>query len=335
VAPACARRRSRPLGCALRCSVEPARPFLGPPRAAPQTPAVTGKITLRPPGASYEIHVLGGQSRPLRDFYHALLRASWPVTLGLVAAIFLAINALFALIYLTAGGVANARPGSFVDAFFFSVETMGTIGYGAMYPQSDAANWWMVVESVVGVILTALATGLLFAKFSRPSARIVFTRRAVICPFNGVPTLMFRVGNERGNAIVDALFRVVVTRTEHTREGEKLYRSYDLELVRERVLSLNRSFNLLHVIDERSPFFGQTPRSITEQEYELAIVVVGIDDTVLQTVHARHNYDASAIVWGARLADVLSDLPDGSMQLDLHKFHDVEPSKPTEGFPYP
>ena len=296
---------------------------------------MTSKITLRPPGASYDIHVLGGQARPLRDFYHAVLRASWPTTLGLIAAIFLAVNTLFALIYLAAGGVANARPGSLLDAFFFSVETMGTIGYGAMYPQSDAANWWMVVESVVGVILTALATGLVFAKFSRPTARIVFTRKAVICPFNGVPTFMFRVGNERGNAIVDALFRVVVTRTEHTREGEQFYRSYDLELVRRRVLSLNRSFNLLHLIQEGSPFFGQTPQSIVEQEYELAIVVVGIDDTVLQTVHARHNYYADDIVWGARLADALSDLPDGSMQLDLDKFHDVEPSKPTEGFPYP
>jgi inward rectifier potassium channel len=291
--------------------------------------------TLRPPGANYEIHVIGGEARPLRDFYHALLRLNWPATLGLITASFLAANALFALIYVMVGGIENAKPGSFLDAFFFSVETMGTIGYGSMYPRSNAANWWMVVESVVGITLTALTTGLVFAKFSRPTARIVFTRNAVICPFNGVPTFMFRVGNERGNAIVNAQFRGVVSRTEHTTEGEQFYRAYDLKFVRDRALALNRSFSLSHRIDESSPFFGQTPESIAAQEYELQIIVVGIDDTVMQTVHASHNYFAQEILWGARLCDVLSDRPDGSMVLDLRRFHDVEPSQPTESFPYP
>jgi inward rectifier potassium channel len=290
--------------------------------------------TLRPQGASYDIHVIGRRTRPLRDFYHALLRLSWPSTLCVVAAGFLFANAVFALIYLAVGGVANARAGSFLDAFFFSTETMGTIGYGFMYPQSDAANWWMTIESVVGVILTALATGLLFAKFSRPSARIVFTRNAVICPFNGVPTFMFRLGNERGNGIVDAQFRVVVSRTEYTSEGEKFYRAYDLKLLRERALTLNRSFSLSHRIEAGSPFFEQTPESIIEQEYELQVIVVGIDDTVMQTVHASHNYYAQDILWGARMRDVLSDLPDGSMVLDLRNFHEVEASSPTADFPY-
>jgi inward rectifier potassium channel len=293
------------------------------------------RTSIRPQGASYDIVVVGGRSRPLRDFYHGLLRLGWPATLGLVAASFLVANALFALIYVAIGGIENARPGSFLDAFFFSVETMGTIGYGSMYPRSDAANWWMVVESVVGVVLTALTTGLVFAKFSRPTARIVFSRHAVISPFNGVPTFMFRVGNERGNAIVDAQFRAVVARTERTSEGEKFYRAYDLELVRDRALTLNRSFSLSHRIEAGSPFFGQTPESIAEQEYELQIIVIGIDDTVMQTVHATHNYYATDIVWGARLQDVLSDLPGGSMLLDLGKFHELEPSRPIDGFPYP
>jgi inward rectifier potassium channel len=156
----------------------------------------------------------------------------------------------------------------------------------------------------------------------------------VICPFNGVPTFMLRLGNERGNAIVDAQFRVVVSRTELTSEGEKFYRAYDLPLVRERALQLNRSFSLSHRVVEGSPFFGQTPESIIEQEYELQVIVLGIDDTVMQTVHASHNYYARDILWGARLRDVLSDLPDGSMLLDLRNFHEIEPSKPTEGFPY-
>jgi inward rectifier potassium channel len=292
-------------------------------------------ISLRPQGASYDIHVIGGRSRPLRDFYHALLRLNWPATLGLLTASFLCANALFALAYLIIGGIENAKPGSFLDAFFFSVETMGTIGYGSMYPRSDAANWCMVVESLVGITLTALTTGLVFAKFSRPTARIVFTNHAVICPFEGVPTFMFRVGNERGNAIVDAQFRAVVSRTEVTREGELFYRAYDLDFVRGRVLALNRSFNLMHRIDETSPFYGQTPESIIAQEYELQIVVVGIDDTVMQTVLASHNYYAVDILWGARLRDVLSEKPNGALLLDLRNFNDVEPTQPIEGFPYP
>lgn len=298
-------------------------------------PASSRTTSFRPKGASYDIHVVGGAARPLRDFYHALLRLNWPATLGLVAGSFLAINTAFALIYLGVGGVDNARAGSLLDAFFFSVETMGTIGYGVMNPRSDAANWCMVVESVVGLLFTAVTTGLVFAKFSRPTARIVFSRNAVISPFNGVPTFMFRVGNERGNAIVDAHFRAVVSRTERTAEGTQFYRAYDLKLVRDRALTLNRSFSLSHRIEQGSPFFDQTPESIAEQEYELQIIVVGIDDTVMQTVHASHNYFAPDILWGSKLHDVLSDLPDGSMLLDLGKFHEVQPSEPIEGFPYP
>jgi len=292
-------------------------------------------LSTRREGAQYDVHVIGGQVRPLRDFYHAILRLSWPSTLALISLWFLSANAVFAAIYVAIGGVGNARAGSFLDAFFFSVETMGTIGYGSMYPQSDAANWTMVFESLVGITLTALSTGLVFAKFSRPTARIVFTRNAVICPFDGVPSVMFRVGNERGNAIVDSRFRAVLSRTERTLEGEQFYRSYDLELLRERVLTLNRSFTLIHRIDERSPFHGQTPQSIVEQEYELQILVVGIDDTVLQTVHEKRYYFAQDILWGHRLRDVLSEAEDGSLVLDLRKFHDVEPSQATATFPYP
>src|SRR4029077_8819838 len=135
--------------------------------------------------------------------------------LGVIALGYLVANALYAVAYELVGGIENAKVGSFGDAFFFSVQTMGTIGYGAMYPKTLAANMLVVSESLVSLILTALATGLVFAKFSRPNARIVFSDYAVICPFNGVPTLMFRIGNERGNAIVDAQIRAIATRTEH------------------------------------------------------------------------------------------------------------------------
>jgi inward rectifier potassium channel len=292
-------------------------------------------ISMRPAGADYDIRMTGGRSRPLRDFYHALLRMQWTATVGVISGGFFAVNALFALAYVQVGGIANADPHSYSDAFFFSVETMGTIGYGAMYPSSTAANWLMVFESVVGIILTALVTGLVFAKFSRPTARIVFTHNAVITPFNRIPTLMLRVGNERGNSIVDPTFRGVLTRTEYTAEGQLFYRSLDLKFVRAHALSLNRSFSISHQLDNDSPFYNQTPESIAAQEYELQIMVIGIDDTVMQTVHASHMYFARDILWGVRLVDVLSEAPDGALLLDLRKFHDVEPSLAVEGFPYP
>jgi inward rectifier potassium channel len=292
-------------------------------------------ISLRPVGADYEIRVIGGRSRPLRDFYHALLRMQWPATLCVITGGFMLGNTLFAVLYYVVGGVANARPGSFADAFFFSVETMGTIGYGAMYPSSTGANWLMVIESVVGVVLTALTTGLVFAKFSRPSARIVFSQHAVLTPIDNVPTVMFRLGNERGNSIVDATFRGIVTRTEHTAEGMMIYRVHDLKFVRSHALTLNRSFSLSHRIEPGSPFYAQTPESIVAQEYEMQVIVVGLDDTVMQTVHASHVFYPKDMLWGWRLSDVLSEASDGATVLDLRKFHDVEPSQVIEGFPYP
>jgi inward rectifier potassium channel len=287
------------------------------------------------PGADYAIHVVGEHRAPLRDFYYAVLRVPWWMTIAGISGGILAVNAIFALGYLFTGGIAHARPGSFADAFFFSVETMGTIGYGAMYPDSTAANVLMVAESITGLTLLALATGLVFAKFARSSARLVFTERAVISPMGGVPALMFRVGNQRANQIIDARIRVVMIRTERLADGGTFYRMVDLKLQRERALSLSRSWSVIHPIDADSPFQGLTPEKTAEQEVELQVLVVGLDDILMQTVHAQHRYFASQIVWGARHADVLSEAPSGDLILDLRRFHDVEPTIPTETFPYP
>ncbi len=293
------------------------------------------EITIEPPGAGYQIRVVGLRPTPLRDFYHALLRLPWWVTIAALSGTFLAANAVFAVVYLLVGGVAHAGHASFRDAFFFSVQTMGTIGYGAMFPESTGANLVVVVEAIASVTLTALATGLVFAKFSRSTARLMFTRQAVISPMNGVPTLMFRVGNQRGNEIVDVRIRVVMVRTERTSEGGTFYRMLDLRLTRERALTLTRSWNAMHVVDRESPLHGETPASLAEKEVELQILVVGLDDASMQTVHGGHRYFAREILWGRRLADVLSETPDGQMLLDLRKFHEVEPALPTPEFPYP
>lgn len=279
--------------------------------------------------------VLGHRPTPLRDFYHALLQMPWAGTFAIISALFLGLNALFAVGYLLTDGIAHAAHGSFVDAFFFSVQTMGTIGYGAMYPESRAANVLMVVESLVGLVFTALVTGLFFAKFSRATARVAFSRSAVISPVYGTPSLMFRLGNERGNQIVNAEFRVVLVRTELTPEGNKYYRSYDLKLLRERALSLSRAWSVMHVIDEESPLHGQTPGQLAAQEVELQLMVLGIDDVTMQNVHASHRYVASQILWGAKFADILSEDADGDVVLDLRRFHDTELIQPTPDFPYP
>jgi len=285
-------------------------------------------------GADYTFKVVGAPATPLRDFYHSLLRQSWRVTFAVITAVFLTVNGLFAFAYLAVGGIHNARAGSFADAFFFSVQTFGTIGYGAFYPESTGANLVMVAESIVSLTMVALATGLVFAKFSRPTARMDFTHHAVISPMNGVPTLAFRIGNRRGNRIVDAQIRVALTRTERTSEGKVFYRMIDLALSRDRVPSLSRSWNVLHVIEGQSPLLGATPESLERDEVELIASVVGYDDTTMQAIHASHLYMTRAIVWGARHADILTELPDGTLLVDVNNFHVLEPTSATPDFPY-
>jgi inward rectifier potassium channel len=286
------------------------------------------------PGADYVITVVGDRSVPLRDFYHGLLRGPWWLTIAAISGTFLVANALFALAYLATGGV-HAAHWSFADAFFFSVQTMGTIGYGALYPESAAANTLMVAETLTSLTLTALATGLVFAKFSRPTTRLMFSKQAVISPMNGVPTLMFRISNQRGNQIVDALIRVVIVRKEQTIDSGTFYRMLDLRLSRERALSLSRSWAVLHPIEPDSPLRGATPESMTADETEIGVMVVGLDGTSMQPIHASHRYYPPQIVWGARHVDILSDTPDGNMLLDLRRFHEIEPTTPTDAFPYP
>jgi inward rectifier potassium channel len=286
------------------------------------------KNEARPAGANYQIRVIGAGRPTWRDIYYVILRLPWSLTLGAIAVAYLGANALFALGYVWTGGVANMTPGSFKEAFFFSVQTMGTIGYGAAFPRSNAANGLVVAESLTGLLLTALATGLVFAKFSRSRARFVFTREAVIGPMNGVPTLSFRLGNARANQIVNAEIHMTLLRTERTAEGRTFYRMVSLPIARDRALTLSRSWTVLHTIDDQSPLKGETAETLAAREAELHVMVVGLDDTFVQQVHASHQYFANQILWNHRHADVLSETESGDLLLDLRKFHDAEPLKP-------
>jgi len=282
----------------------------------------------------YEIRVVGGPAPGLRDLYHSLLRASWWSALAAIVGAYLALNTLFAAVFLATGGVANAAPGSLADAFFFSVQTMGTIGYGSMYPATRLANAVVVAESVSGLVFTALATGLVFVRFSRARARVVFSSEIAIGPMDGTPTLMIRVGNARVDRIVGASFRLTLVRTSRTLEGVPFYRSQDLSLVRERADALARSWMILHRLEPDSPLAGETPASMAASEAELTLSLTGTDETSLQPAFAQHTWLHRSIVWGARLADVLSETPEGDLLLDLRHFHEVVPTQPLPGFPY-
>jgi inward rectifier potassium channel len=280
--------------------------------------------------AAYEVHILGAPRPGLRDLYHWLLRVPWWAAFATIVGGYLALNLVFAAFYVATDGIANAAPGSYLDAFFFSVQTMGTIGYGTMYPATRLANLLVVAESVTGLVVTALATGLVFARFSQTRPRVVFSSRAAIGPMDGVPTLMVRIGNERRNRIVNTSFRMTLTRTTRTAEGVTMYRAVDLPLVRDHATALSRSWMLFHRIVPGSPLHGDTAETFAASEAELSAQVVGTDDTSLQPVHALHTWFAGSVVWNARLVDVVSETPDGNVVLDLRHFHDVEPAAPAE-----
>jgi inward rectifier potassium channel len=278
--------------------------------------------------------VVGDRPKPTQDLYHLWLRTTWPRAILLIATVYIAVNALFALLYMVVGGVANSS-GDFFDSMFFSIETMGTIGYGEMTPATRAAHSVVMLESVTSLLLTALATGLVFTKFSLPMSRLAFSKKITISPMNGVPTLALRIGNERSNVIAEARVRLGLVRTEITQEGVLLYRLQDLTLVRDTTQALARSWTVMHVIDATSPLFGMTPELVTKHEVEFFASVVGTDDTSLQPVHSRYRYFEADVAWGARHADILSELPDGQLQMDVSKFDEILPTAPTPDFPYP
>jgi inward rectifier potassium channel len=270
------------------------------------------------------------EARPaLSDLYFYLTTVSWPVLLAITAAVFAFINCLFAIGYMMDGGVANARPGSFGDAFFFSVQTMATIGYGTMAPRSIGSNVLVSIEAMSGLVALAVVTGLVFARFSRPTARVRFSRVLAISPRDGVPSLMFRVVNQRSNRIVEAQIHVVLSRWEMTREGETMRRFYDLDLARSRNALFSLSWTVIHPIVEQSPLFGATAASLKASRSMIVASLVGMDESFLQNVHVRYVWTADEIAWGMRFVDVLQELPDGSFLIDYSRFDDVVPAATT------
>jgi inward rectifier potassium channel len=276
--------------------------------------------------SSDRIVALGLRTPWLRDLYHHLLTLAWPIFLVVLAFVYLGLNVLFAVLYLLGdGAIANARPKAFSDAFFFSVETISTIGYGQMSPATLYGNIVMTSEALVGLMLIAVAAGLMFARFSRPTARVMFSKVAVIAPHDGVPTLMLRLANERRNQILEAQVSMTLVRDERTAEGEWMRRFYDLQLARQRSPIFAMTFTVMHPIDNASPLWNATPSSLAAEAAEIVVTVTGIDENTVQPVHARTSYLAHEVLCDHRFADVFTQIQDGRLAIDYRRFHDTEP----------
>jgi inward rectifier potassium channel len=282
------------------------------------------RLIWRPTRTAEGVRRIGAARLSRRDVYHLMLTMRWRWFFGVQAAAYVVFNAVFALFYVVApGSVANARPGSFGDAFFFSVQTMATIGFGVMAPATVYANILVTIEALLGMASFAVAAGLIFARFSVPTARVLFSRVAVVTPFNGIPTLMFRCANERRNQIFEAQVHVDFARQETSAEGLELRRSYELDLARDRNPQFSLSWTVMHPIDPQSPLYGIDPDLLAGQDAAVVVTLTGIDETLSQTVFARTSYRADEILWGRRFVDILSETETGATLVDYRRFHDT------------
>ena len=278
------------------------------------------------PGGTRQVVTYGLPIRPWQDLYHIFMTLSWPRLFASYAGFFLLFNLGFAgLYYLQPGDVANLNPAGYWGRFFFSVETLATVGYGDMHPQTVYAHVIASIEIFTGLMSLALITGMMFARFSRPTARILFARQAVIRQFDGKRTLMLRAANERQNVIMEASAQLRLIRDEQTAEGYRIRRIYDLPLRRSEQPVFLFGWSLMHVIDETSPLAGTTMESLKTTRAFLLLTIGGIDETTGQMLMSRQEYHPSSIRWNHTFADIFMAGEDGIDRFDYTKFHDVEP----------
>jgi len=284
------------------------------------------RVQIRIEDGRFEIVGMNAWYSHWRDPYHLILTIPWHGFAASIIGAYLGTNVIFALLYLAGGDcVANAAPGAFWDRFFFSVQTLGSIGYGAMFPNTVYANAIVTIESMSSLIGIAMLTGLAFARFSNPTARVAFSEVATISPHESVPTLSFRMANRRSNQILEAQLKVYLMRDEVTPEGQYIRRIHDLPLVRNQSPSFALSWLALHPINESSPLYGVTPEALVETNSTIVVTLSGVDETVTQMMYARHAYAPQDILWNYRFVDLVYKAPDGDRYLDYKHFHDVMP----------
>jgi inward rectifier potassium channel len=263
--------------------------------------------------------------------YHQLLTISWSGFLAIVSAVYLALNIVFGLAYLACGPDALLETGratlggSFSRAFFFSIETFATIGYGQIAPNGTAANLVVTVEGLVGLMYQALATGLLFARFTRPTAAVLFSHNAVVGPYGGGQGLMFRIVNTRRSEIIELGAQVLFSAMEGDGRGGMVRRYTPLALERNKVTFFPLSWTIVHPIDENSPLAGRTPEALEQAETEILVLLSGIDEALEQTVHVRSSYRADEIIWHARFRSMFRRAETGSrVSVDITRVNEIE-----------
>ncbi len=261
------------------------------------------------------------------SLYHTLITTSWLRFFAALTISYLAINTIFATAYFFCGPSALNGGGTelgVLRTFFFSIQTFATIGYGHINPVGLIANVIVTFESLVGLLWLALATGLVFARFSRPTAKIAFSRVAVIAPYRGITAFEFRIANERMNQIIELAATVLFSR--FVESGGKRVRRFDfLNLERDKVSFFPLSWTVVHPIDETSPLYAFTEQDFRDVEAEILILLTGIDETFSQTVHTRSSYKAEEIVWHAKFSSVYNQpATNGKLTIDMSRIHHIE-----------
>jgi inward rectifier potassium channel len=267
----------------------------------------------------------------LDDPYYLVLSMRWATFLVAVVGMFLVANLMFATLYwLAPDAVSNVRHGNFLDAFFFSVETLATVGYGVMTPATTYGHAVATAEIFVGMFLTALVTGAFFARFARPQPRLLFSDKAVVAPYEGGRALMLRIASRRLQGISEVSARIVYLR-EHV-VGETRFRRFnELALVRSNLPVLSLSWTLIHPINEQSPLWNLTPERIEAEAPTLMVSVTGFDESISAPITDRKTYRAADVRLGHTFVDIIRDLPNGFIELDITRIHDTEPADEAVG----
>ncbi len=279
-------------------------------------------ITVR--SGKIQFQKLNADSRDVRDTYHWLLTLTWPQFAAFIFAVYIAVNLVFSVFYyLDPPSIAGMT--TFADAFFFSVETLATVGYGHFYPDSLYGHIVSTVEIMFGMFGLAVVTGLIFVRFSRPTARLLFSRTMVIAPFDGQPALMLRVANLRHHAMAEAEFRVMLIREEMVKEGELMRRFYQLPLQFDRLIVFPVALTIRHIIDEKSPLYGWTAADLEKSDARLLASIVCIDTVIPAPVQSYYDYTWRDVQFGRRFVEIYTDLDDNKMAVDYGRLHETEP----------
>lgn len=272
-------------------------------------------------------HILtrGLPQSSLTDVYHKALMVSWGQFLASFVGLYVALNLVFATLYAFGShAVANARPGSFADLFFFSVETSSTTGYGDMHPQTAYAHFVATVEILVSLVATAVMTGLIFARFSRPSARLVFAEHLVVSPYNGLKTLMVRVVNARESSITEATAKLWMLGPSISAEGKRFVGFRPMRLLRFENPAFGLSWTLFHPIDSQSPLYERSIEELKSDTVSIVISLTGLDERSSHTVHARMVYTVDAIKWDHEYIDMFHTDEKGRLFVDFSKINETQ-----------